>query len=66
MFNWLTNTPLVLSTAIHKILETKSSFNVKQCTAGKVQFFFGSFLLILTKFSFWGEDSVLGYDSIKC
>ena len=31
---------------------------------GKVQFiFFGSFLLLLTKFSFWKEDWALGYNS---
>ena len=35
-------------------LETYSSFHEKQCTAGKTQFlFFNSFLLVLTKFSFW-------------
>ena len=51
---------------IHRIFETKSCFRVKQRTTGKVQFpFFSSFLLILTKFSFWGEDLTLGYNSIK-
>ena len=40
-----------------EIFETNSSFHVKQCTTGKLQFlFFRSFLLVLTKFSFWGKD----------
>ena len=44
---------LFMSTTIHKIFETNSSFYVKQCTTGKVQFlFFSSFLLVLTQFSF--------------
>ena len=48
------------SATIHKILETNSSFYVEQCITGKVQFlFFSSFLLILTKFSFWEEDWAL-------
>ena len=55
----------VLATTIHKIFETNSSFHVKQCTTGKVQFlFFSSFLLVLTKFSFWEEDWALGYNSM--
>ena len=44
------------TTTIHKILETNPSFDVKQRTTGKAQFFFSSFLLILPKFSFWEED----------
>ena len=56
----------ILSTTIHKILETNSSFCVKQGTTGKVQFlFFSSFLLILTKFSFWEKNLALGYNSTK-
>ena len=44
------------TTTIHEILETNSSFYVKLCTTGKFQLlFFSSFLLILTKFSFWEE-----------
>ena len=59
----LTKTALV--TAIHKIFETNSSFHVKQRTTGKVQFlFFSSFLLVLTKFSFWEEDWALDYNSM--
>ena len=53
-----------LPTTIHKLLETNSSFYVKQRTTGKVQFlFYSSFLLI--KFSFWVEDWALGYNSMK-
>ena len=56
-----------ITTAIYKILETNSSFYVKQRTTGKVQFlFFSSFMLILTKFSFSGENWAPGYDSMKC
>ena len=55
-----------LSTIIHKIFETKSSFHMKQCTTEKVQFlFFKSFLLVSTKFSFWQENWALGYHSMK-
>ena len=47
---------LLEATIIHKIFETNSSFHVKQRTPGKVQFlFFRRFLLVLTKFSFWGR-----------
>ena len=43
-----------IATTIHKIFETNSSFHVKQHIMGKVQFlFFSSFLLVLTKYSFW-------------
>ena len=53
-------------TIIHKVLETNSSFHVKERTTGKVQFlFFRKFLLLLTKFSFWGEDRGLGNNSVK-
>ena len=49
-----------------KYLRQYPSFYVKQRTAGKVQFLlFSSFLLILTKFSFWEEDRTLGYNSMK-
>ena len=35
-------------------------------TTGKVKLlFFGTFLLALTKFSFWPGDWALGYDSVK-
>ena len=48
---------LFAETTIDKILETNSSFYVKQRTTGKVQIrFFSRFLLTLTKFSFWQED----------
>ena len=51
---------------IHKVLETNSSFHVKERTTGKVQFlFFRKFLLLLTKFSFWEEDRGLGNNSVK-
>ena len=53
-------------TIIHKVLETNSSFHVKEGTTGKVQFlFFRKFLLLLTKFSFWEEDRGLGNNSVK-
>ena len=53
-------------TVIHKVLETNSSFHVKERTTGKVQFlFFRKFLLLLTKFSFWEEDRGLGNNSVK-
>ena len=46
-----------ISATIHRIFEIKSSFLVKQRTRGKVQFPFFS--------SFWEEDWVLGYHSMK-
>ena len=53
------------ATTIHKIFQANSSFHVKQRTTGKVQLlFFRSFLLVLTKFSFWEEDWALGYHSM--
>ena len=52
-------------TIIHEIFETSSSFHVKLCTAGKVQYlFFKSLLLALTRF-FQQEDQPLGYYSMK-
>ena len=51
---------------IYQVLETNSSFHVKQDTTGKVQFsFFKSFLLALTKLSFWEGELALGYNSVK-
>ena len=53
-------------TIIHNIFETESSFYVKWRTTGKVSYlFFKSFLLALTKFSFWQEDWALGYYSLN-
>ena len=58
--------PLFKPIIIHKIFETNSSFHVKQRTTGNVWFlFFKRFLLVLTKFSFWQEEWVLGYHSMK-
>ena len=51
------NENFVNTTTSHKIFQTNSSFDVKQRTTRKVQFLLvSSFLLILTKFSFWEED----------
>ena len=62
----VTSKKLFTETMIHKILETNSSFDVKDCTSGKVQFlFFSSFLLKLTKFSFWESEWALRYNSMK-
>ena len=45
---------------------SNSSSHVKECTTGKVQFLFSrSLLLVFTKFTFWTEDWVLGYNSVK-
>ena len=56
----------VQPTTIQKIFETNSSFHMKQRTTGKVHFLFlSSFLLVLTKFSFWEEDWALGHNSNK-
>ena len=56
----------VSTTTTNKIFEKISSFHLKQDTTGKVQFLFSQSLLIeLTKFSFWEEDWVLGYISMK-
>ena len=53
-------------TIIHKIFETKSSFNAKKNTTGKFYFLiFKRFLLVLTKLLFWWEDWVLGYHSVE-
>ena len=55
-----------ISDKIDRIFETKSTCHVKQRTTGKFKFpFFTSFLLVLTKFSFWEEDWALGYNSMK-
>ena len=57
---------VISSTIIHKIFETNSSFHVKQYTMRKVLFLFlMSFLLVLTKCSFWQEDWAPGYHSMK-
>ena len=41
---------LLQNTINHKIFQTNSSFHVKQCTTGKVQFlFFRRFLLVLAR-----------------
>ena len=54
------------SAIMGKIFETKSNLYVKQGTTGRVQFlFFTSFLVVLKKNSFWGEDLALGYNSIS-
>ena len=54
------------TTILAKTYETNFSVSVKQSTVGKVQFkFLNSFLLVLTTFSFWEEDQVLGYDFMK-
>ena len=48
------------STIPSEAFETGSSFWVKQRTAGEVQFpFSGSFVLVLTKFSFWKGEGAL-------
>ena len=55
-----------LTTILVKIYETNFSVSVKERTTGKVQFqSLNSFLLVLTKFSFWEEDWALGYNSVK-
>ena len=54
------------TTILAKIYETNFSVSVKQRTTGKVQFqFLNSFLLVLTKFSFWEKDWALSYNSMK-
>ena len=58
----------ILSTIQHKMFEANSTFYVKQCTMGKVQFpFLRSFLLVLvlTKCLLWKEDWALGYNAMK-
>ena len=53
-------------TILAKIYETNVTVSVKYCTKVKVQFqFLNSFLLVLTKFSFWEENWALGYNSMK-
>ena len=57
---------LFLETTVDKIFETSSTFHVKYRTTGKFRFlFFGSFLLLLTKFLFWEEGWALVYNSMK-
>ena len=54
------------ATIIHKIFETYSSFHEKQCTPGKVNFYFSRiFLTLLTKFLYLQEEWALGYHSMK-
>ena len=49
-----------------QIYETNFSVSVKYHTTRKVQFqFLNSFLLVLTKFSFWEEGWALDYNSMK-
>ena len=56
----------ILSTIIREIFETNSSLHVKQCTMVKDKFlFFKSFLLVLTKLSFWRGEWTLGYHSME-
>ena len=53
------------TTTSHKIFETNSSFHVKWRTTGKVLLLiFGTFLLVLTEFSFWHGGWVLDYHSM--
>ena len=57
---------LFVETTIHKILETNSSFCLKECITGKIPFpFFSSFLLILMKFSFCKEEWAWDNNSIR-
>ena len=52
-------------TIIHRASEINSSFHVKLRTAGKVQLlFFRRFLLVAAEYSFRGEDSALGNNSV--
>ena len=52
-------------TITHRISETNSSFRGKQRIVGKVKFlFYKSFLLVLTKLSFWQGNWALGYHSM--
>ena len=49
-------------TITYKKSETETSFHVKKRKTAKIQFlFFKSFLLVLTKLSFWQGDWGLGY-----
>ena len=53
-------------TITYETSETNSSFQVKQGMTRKAEFlFFTSFLLVLTKLSFWRVDWPLGYNSVK-
>ena len=52
--DWLLAIGFNIASIMDEILETNSSFHVKQRSTERVQFlFFGTFLLVLTKFSFW-------------
>ena len=54
------------TTIAHRTFETNSSFQVEQRTTRRLYFlFFKSFLLALTKLSFWGGDWALSYHSLK-
>ena len=49
-----------------KYMRQTFSVSVKEHDTGKVQFqFLNSFLLVLTKCSFWEEDWTLDYNSMK-
>ena len=48
------------------MFEKNLRFHVKYCSRRKVQYLvFSNFLLVLTIFSFWGEDWVLDYNSME-
>ena len=52
--DWLLAIGFNIASIMDEILETNSSFHVKQRSTERVQFLFlGTFLLVLTKFSFW-------------
>ena len=54
------------TTILAKIYKTNFIVSVKWHITEKVQLqFLNSFLLVLTKFSFWEEDWALGYNSVK-
>ena len=55
----------LVSTISYKTFGANSSSLLKQRTAGRVGSpFFGTFLLVLTKFLFWQGDWALGYHSM--
>ena len=50
----------------HKVTETNSTFHMEWHIAGKVEFLcVKSFILILTKLSFWQGDWALGFHSME-
>ena len=59
------------STIIHKIFETYSSFHEKQCTPGKVNFYFSRiFLTLLTSnnrasFHFWAKQNLVKHKKVS-